>query len=233
MKLPRLLLGMFTLLLCFFATEMNAQCQKKKSSCSKSRTEKSDTKEQKYDNAVYRYYNAARSAYKQCDRQRSAYRCNKDKSDNARKKIRFDRNYTGLLAGIVMLDDNQSSFNTGVEYGRFLNRTLAVGVSVETTFGQEANVTLGLPVSFQLGKRLRLMASPLGAFQQNEVIDRTIPVAADEVITTTEWNNSIGARAGIAYYITTKGLKIAPMLRADYLNNDIRMNIGLTAGLGF
>ena len=238
MKLPRFLLGLFTLLLCFCLTDLNAQCRKNKSKTQNKQTNQ-NINPRKTDQATYRYYTSDhyRTYRKDCSRSSYTSRCGKKKNNdtqNDTRRVPRESNYTGLLVGaMTMLDEERTAFSTGVEYERFLNRYIGVGVSAEAAFGEDANLVFGLPISFHPSKRIRLLASPLGAFRQISVVDRSAPVASDEVVLTKEWDNSFGARIGISYFLTTKGLRIAPMIRADYINNQVTMNYGITAGIGF
>ena len=240
MKFPKFLIGLFSLLLCISVSEINAQnCTKSKSHCTRNRTEKA-TKQSKtsYQHAINQ---SKTSANKQCPYLKKysshctrAKTCTRAKSTAPDKSVFTKKNFIGALVGAAtLLDSDQMAFSTGVAYERLLNSRIGLGISSEITLSKNLNVMLGLPFSFHPSKRIKLMASPLASFQQSTTTERTVAIASDEVVAIKDWNNYLGGRLGVAYYLTNKFLKIAPTVRADFINGQVRMNYGVTAGFGF
>ena len=242
MKLPTYLAGLFCLLLCFSVSDLNAQrCSKSKSSCSKYKNQKrtDNALQKRYERSSYRYLTnqSPRSSYryKYCDKSKSSKSKYYDeyKSEKA-KKVMKKKNFAGLLVGAAtLLDTDETAFTAGIEYERYMNRMVGIGISSEFTLSEDPSIMLGIPLSIHPTKRLRLFASPLASFQEQTVVDRTVPVAADEVVTVSEWNTEFGGRLGVSYYLSANGLRIAPMVRADLISGNVRMNYGISAGIGF
>ena len=76
------------------------------------------------------------------------------------------------------------------------------------------------------------LASPLAAFQQEDVLNNS--GNNDEISTSdTDWNMSLGARAGVSYLMNVGGMIIAPTARIDYTDSRVIPSVGVNVGFGF
>ena len=209
------LFSALTFMFCLFLTNVDAQCKKSKTSCTKSKTEEA-TQTKKSSCAEYRSYSSCKEYRKTS--------CNKKKNN----PFYYTDNYVMVLGGANLDGDNQVSAATGLEYERKLTNTIGVGALAEVNFLDDPVVKVGLPLSVHLNQNIRLIASPLMAFQQN-TLDKIDPTTKKEK----EWVTDFGARLGLSYMMNVHGLVVAPIIRADYLNSDIVPGFGVNIGFGF
>ena len=217
MKNRYLLSALLTMLFCCFMTSVDAQCTKtKKSSCTKSKTEQT----KKSCSKSYEYTSC--SKYKKSD-------CGK-KNQNASS---WNNMNTIVALGAVAFDNDNPSFTTGLEYTRQVGNQLGLGLLGEVALADNSSVKVGIPVSYYLGRRLKVSASPLAAFQQKDVVNTSGNV---DDITSTEgkdWDMALGARAGVSYLINMRGMIVAPTARIDYSDSKMIPSVGVNVGFGF
>lgn len=226
MKFSSLLTGVLTIALCLSMGNLHAQkCQK---TCSKAESRSAEKTAEKRD---YQY------AKRSCTYKRS-YTSSKNKkayADTEVKRKHSKHNFIGALVGIATIwDSDQASFTTGLGYEHKLNSRLGLGLTGDVSFGDNTDLRLAIPISLYANRRVKLFAGPVSSFNQQTVVDRTIPIASDETPPTTkEWNTNFGARVGLSYQLTTRGLRLAPTVITDYIDGQFGLRVGLMTGLGF
>lgn len=227
MKISTLLTGFFTLLLCLGTTSLDAQCKKNRTARSSEASE-IQTRSRSY----YGYQKK-----KQCYQRQYTCRKNKDTKETQQtesRKILNTYNFAGAFVGVASLfDTDQTVVTAGAEYERRISNNVGLGLLAEVVTGRDFTLNIGVPISFHPTQRLRLMAAPLASMQQQTSSAQAAPSSSDAVNTVKEWNTSYGGRVGLSYYITTRGLRIAPTVAADLVGGNYAMRYGVTAGIGF
>ena len=222
MKNRYLLSALLTMVFFCFMTSAEAQCTKSKSSCSKSKTEQTK-----------KSCNKAKSS---CTKSYEYSSCSKYKKSNCGKKNQssnWNTLNTLVVLGGVAFDNDNPSLTTGLEFERQVGNNLGLGLLSEVAFADNSTVKVGIPISYHLGKNVKVSASPLAAFQQKDVTNTS---GNTDDITTTEgkdWNMSLGARAGVSYLMNVGGMIFAPTARIDYTDSKMIPSVGVNVGFGF
>ena len=211
------------MLFCCFMTSVDAQCTKSKKSCSKSKTEQTKKSCSKAKSSCSKSYE-----YSSCSKYKKSSCSKGNQNSNSWNTLN-----TLVALGAVTFDNDNTSFTTGLEYERQVGNKLGLGLLGEVALADNSSIKVGIPISYHFGKRIRVSASPLAAFQQRDIISST--GNADDITSSegTDWNMEIGARAGVSYLINMKGLVIAPTARVDYLDNNVIPSVGVNVGFGF
>ncbi|MEM9819609.1 MAG: hypothetical protein AAF985_01000 [Bacteroidota bacterium] len=212
MKRPLLFSSLLTFLFCFSLFHLQAQCNKSRRASNKSKT----------DNVNYQ-----KTA---CQKYRSSCSDRKAESNDYRYDDDFYHDdYLMVLGGATTDGADNYKVTTGLEYEKRLGSVIGVGALAEVNFAENPSILTGIPVSFHLTRNVRLSAAPTLLTQNIPADDNKLGTTATE----STWENSFGARLGLSYLINVNGFVVAPTVRGDYLNEQVRPGFGLNLGLTF